>query len=319
MRSTVVTNGLTPVERLELWHDVVCRSLVSLDLAPAEPEWFTARLTTEELGRLTVVDLASQPQDVFRTRRLIATDTERYFKIAIVLDGRCVVSQHGREALLGPGDLVCYDTAAPYEFHIDRPFRLGVFMLPETGAQHRLRGFGTMTATRIRPEEGLGIVASPVLRQFITGIGKYGGAGSAHAGEAVVDLLAGLVAERVSREADEDAARTASLVRVHRHIELNLADPDLSPAGIAAAAGVSLRYLYKLFAGEGTTVSAWVRNRRLDQVRRDLRDPRLAHCTIAGLAARWGFPEPAHFSRAFRASEGVSPQEFRRAALGKKS
>jgi AraC-like DNA-binding protein len=37
------------------------------------------------------------------------------------------------------------------------------------------------------------------------------------------------------------------LVRIHRYIERNLRDPDLSPRTIAAAQHISVRYLQKLF------------------------------------------------------------------------
>ena len=70
----------------------------------------------------------------------------------------------------------------------------------------------------------------------------------------------------------------------------------------------------KLFQPEGTTVSAWIRARRLEGARRDLGDPEFAGLTIAALAARWGFSDPARFSRAFRAVYGCSPTEARAVA-----
>jgi AraC-like DNA-binding protein len=73
----------------------------------------------------------------------------------------------------------------------------------------------------------------------------------------------------------------------------------------------SLRYLHKLFHQEGHTVAGWVRQRRLDQCRRDLADPHLAARPINAIAARWGFTSPAHFIQAFRSAYGLSPRQFR--------
>ncbi len=42
---------------------------------------------------------------------------------------------------------------------------------------------------------------------------------------------------------------------VRAHIDDRLADPELSPASIAAAHHISVRYLHRLFAQEGTTVA----------------------------------------------------------------
>jgi AraC-like DNA-binding protein len=99
---------------------------------------------------------------------------------------------------------------------------------------------------------------------------------------------------------------------VHAFIEQRLADPALSPATIAGAHHVSVRYLYKLFEGRHRGVAGWIRERRLERSRRDLLDPALAARPVSAIAARWGLVDPAHFSRLFRAAYGVPPLEYRR-------
>lgn len=102
---------------------------------------------------------------------------------------------------------------------------------------------------------------------------------------------------------------------MHAFIEERLGDPSLSPAAIAAAHFISLRYLHRLFEGEQTTVADWIRRRRLERCRRDLLDPALRDRPVSAVAARWGLPSAAHFSRLFRAAHGVPPAEYRRMAL----
>ncbi|MEU5593368.1 helix-turn-helix domain-containing protein [Streptomyces sp. NPDC020298] len=92
-----------------------------------------------------------------------------------------------------------------------------------------------------------------------------------------------------------------------------LADPGLSPEGIAAAHRISRRYLYKLLAEQGHTVSGWIREQRLARCRRDLADPALDHLPVGAIGGRWGFADPAHFSHAFKAAYGLSPREARAA------
>ena len=121
------------------------------------------------------------------------------------------------------------------------------------------------------------------------------------------------MAARLDRDGElpPETVAQARLRRVHEFIEQRLADPALSPRMIADAHHVSLRYLYKLFEAEQRGVAGWIRQRRLERCRRDLLDPALATLPVRAIAARWGLPEPAHFSRLFRAAYGVAPREYR--------
>jgi len=137
-------------------------------------------------------------------------------------------------------------------------------------------------------------------------------------GTAALDLLAVALAGRLDRlgEVPPDTSQRALVLRVHAFIEVQLGDPGLSPATIAAAHHISVRYLYKLFEGEPTSVAGLIRERRLERCRRDLLDPSLRGVPVSTIAARWGLTNAAHFSRAFRAAYGASPVEYRRLADG---
>jgi AraC-like DNA-binding protein len=58
-----------------------------------------------------------------------------------------------------------------------------------------------------------------------------------------------------------------------------------------------------------------VRERRLDNCRRDLEDPALAQRGVQAIARRWGFEDVAHFTRIFKASFGEPPGQYRRGEL----
>jgi AraC-like DNA-binding protein len=109
-----------------------------------------------------------------------------------------------------------------------------------------------------------------------------------------------------------DARRGGLVGRIHAFIEAHLGDPTLTPAAVAAAHHISLRYLHKLFEPEPQGVAGMIRQRRLERCRHDLLDPGQADRPVAGIAARWGFSSAAHFSRVFRDAYGLPPAEFRR-------
>jgi AraC-like DNA-binding protein len=107
------------------------------------------------------------------------------------------------------------------------------------------------------------------------------------------------------------------MLQITAYIERHLGDAGLAPGDIAAAHHVSTRQLHKLFHAQGTTVSGWIRERRLEHCRRDLLDARYASRPVASIGARWGYPDAAHFSRLFKGAYGLSPRDYRsRGATG---
>jgi AraC-like DNA-binding protein len=80
---------------------------------------------------------------------------------------------------------------------------------------------------------------------------------------------------------------------------------------------ISLRLLHKLFEEQGTSVGRWIRERRLERCRRDLRDPAMSDLPASAIALGWGFADAAHFSRVFREAYGCPPGEYRRLGQGR--
>lgn len=109
---------------------------------------------------------------------------------------------------------------------------------------------------------------------------------------------------------------TEMLKAIEEWIEARLPDPSLCPAAIAAAHHISVRQLYRVFQPTGTTVARYVRTRRLENCRRELADPVHGAQPIAVIANRWGLPDAAAFSRAFRTAYGQTPTAYRARTAG---
>jgi AraC-like DNA-binding protein len=153
--------------------------------------------------------------------------------------------------------------------------------------------------------------------------------------DAVVDLLVGLAQrfdEPWSFDADHAAGGITELQaailtevlaapppapgpdRVHaaaiEYIERHLGDQRLRPPQIAAALGVSLRYLHRAFDDKDVTVARYLRERRLEQVALALRTAE-RQPSLHDLADRYGFGSQDQLARAFRRRYGSSMTEFR--------
>jgi transcriptional regulator GlxA family with amidase domain len=100
------------------------------------------------------------------------------------------------------------------------------------------------------------------------------------------------------------------LHRIDAYIAEDLAEPDLSAAQLARSYFLSTRHLHRLFAEANWTVGRRIRAQRLERCCRDLSSA-ATDVPVAVIARRWGFADPASFSRAFRASFGTTPTRYR--------
>ncbi|MEU0743612.1 AraC family transcriptional regulator [Streptomyces sp. NPDC006134] len=278
-------------------------------LLPA-PALGAGRTDTRRLGFLQVGTVSGPPQSL----RLAPAGGAPHLVVGVHARGRARLVRHGTDGLCRPGDLFVRDGSDPLVLHETEDFELHLVRIPLRAlplTESQVHGL-----TRRRPHAG-GAVA-PLLARLLRTL-----AGTATAGSARTELhVAGNVAELVAALAVEDAGpeppgsgqdRVALVRRLRAHIDENLWDRGLSPAVVAAAHHVSIRYLHKLFSGHGSTVGRWIQHRRLEEARRELARPGRSATSVSAVAARWGFSGAAHFSRSFRLAYGMSPTDWREA------
>ena len=303
--------------RLESWRDTVSRNLVPLEVLPRECADFRASLHAAQVGPVQMSAITAEPHTVSRTLRHIGSDAPDFFQVTLQLTGHGVLTHRDRQARVEPGELVIYDTRYPFTYDLDQPHSGLVLMFPRAMLQLTERDLARVTAIPVSCHHGLGQVVRPFLFGLAGQVEHLAGLqsrGAPRLADNVVGLIGTLLAEHTGADLAPDFDGPALLTqRILIYMEQRLADPGLSPEGIAATHRISRRYLYKLLAEQGYTVSGWIREHRLARCRRDLADPAMDHLSVGAVGGRWGFPDPAHFSHAFKAAYGISPKEARTA------
>jgi AraC-like DNA-binding protein len=121
----------------------------------------------------------------------------------------------------------------------------------------------------------------------------------------LMDLFAlAITASQSASTSDETPVRVAHRHRALRFIEANLTRPDLHSGTVARALRLSPRYLQKIFADRGETLSRVIKARRIAEARRLLEQYESRKSSVAQVAYAVGFDDVAHFSRAFREVRG---------------
>jgi AraC-like DNA-binding protein len=233
--------------------------------------------------------------------------------VGLLLRGSAVLIQDGREATLAPRDFVLYDTDRPYTLGFGSEHRMLILVFPRDLLGLPAQQVARLTATALPgAEPGLARLIPSFLTHIADVTDQVRGSTAVRLSGNVLDLLTTVLSERLDcTAADAGTAHRALMLQITSFIEERLGLPDLSPQLIAAAHHISLRQLHKLFHDTGTTVGGWIRQRRLERCCRDLRDPGLADRPVAAIGARWGYPDPAHFSRLFKSAYGVGPRDYR--------
>ena len=126
-----------------------------------------------------------------------------------------------------------------------------------------------------------------------------------------LDLLASALEEGQSGDRQSSTCRALTVMRIKDIIEFRLSKPDLSCAGIAAEAGISRRYLSRLFEAEDISVETYIKRRRLEMCREALQSKQQASRSIGEISFGWGFKDAAHFSRSFKAYYNELPRNYR--------
>ncbi|MGI8678310.1 MAG: helix-turn-helix domain-containing protein [Jatrophihabitans sp.] len=154
----------------------------------------------------------------------------------------------------------------------------------------------------LRAGAGLPLVGGDELgtASSLIGVDRYLGA-----------LAALLLRTAVHKPVQDLAQIEAVRLRTDAIIYEQAADPELTPAGIAAQLNISLRQLYRAFSGTESP-AARIRRRRLERAA-EILAARSGPGQVERVALECGFASAEYFSRAFRREFGLSPRAYRSA------
>jgi AraC family transcriptional activator of tynA and feaB len=276
-------------------------------LEGGELHTFSGWLRRLSVSGLTAVDICCNAHRFERTRRDVRLDDRDHYKAVFQVAGRSTIYQNDQCVQLAVGDVALVDVARPVTcVSEDESVRRISLDLPRRSLVSHL-GFEPQGGTWRRS----GTPAGRLLYELVLDALKASGSAcppiDAFMQWAVYDLLGALFAPPVPPLCSRYANKL--FTRIRGLIKDRFADPDFGPAEAAAEAGISLRYLQKLFTQCGSTCTEFIYSLRLNHAGR-LLDRRKLLSTgepISAIAYDCGFRDYTHFARKFRRRFGHSP------------
>ncbi|WP_328473270.1 helix-turn-helix domain-containing protein [Streptomyces sp. NBC_00448] len=317
MLTTVLdTAHLPPSDRAAAWVETTEQALMATRIDFLSPDRIRARIRTMALGPVQLSVMSYSPLNSRRTPRLIRQCDPEQYQLALTLTGQQSIEQARAYAALGPDDLLLYDSSRPFSatagpdpagaraLLLQFPRRL--LPLPE-------RAVAPLCGQALPGRTGVGRLLCQMLTGLTDAHADLTYPDSARLGSTALDLTAALLAHHADRPAllPAESRQRELFERISDFITAHLHDPGLTPGTLASAHFISTRYLHRIFQLHGSTVGDVIRQQRLARCRRDLADPAQRAVPIGAIGARWGYPRPSDFTRAFRSATGMSPSEYR--------
>ena len=294
--------------RVEYWNQLANETFIDLAVDPEDRDHFRGELSRAAVGPIGLAVAHSAPAVVRRTPGALAQRApEPVFFVHLQGRGSSICEQDGRQALLGPGDFAICDTARPYSLTFPEANEMFVAKIPSRLLRQRIPRSEAKVAVRMPSDS----IRPGLLSIFMRGAcAQLDGAQDVAWCDAVSNTVLDLLELAYGDQEEDSGVRAGLRRRAYEVIEAELCDPNLTPHTVAAALGVTSRYLQMAFADVGATPSDYIREKRLDLARR-LLTTQARPRTITNLALEVGFGDLTYFSRAFRSRFGVTPRAYR--------
>jgi len=220
------------------------------------------------------MDITCNAPRVERTQRDVRLDAVDHFYVVFAVAGRSTVVQNDCAVTLGMGDATFIDSARPVTYVNDDAYgQFFSLQLPRRSLVSHL-GFEPRSCSYGGGQTRAGRLLFQLVLDAVEDEDARSGAGRAYMPLVVYDLLGAQFAP-----SDPMPVYSTRLFdRVCNIVRGRFSDPELGPCEVAAEAGISLRYLQKLFTARNSTCTNFIHSVRLDHAAREVGNERHLLC-----------------------------------------
>jgi AraC-like DNA-binding protein len=304
--------GVPAADRVEVLHATVAEAFSPVQLDFAEDLGpVAAHFELTQLGDLLICSSVSTAVKLHRTAALARDDFAPHVYMGLQMAGSAVVVQRDREVVLRPGDLVVYDSTAPYVVADSHGMRQHKFRIPLDRLGLPPHVIQQISATTLCPGHPIAELAAAYFHRLTARPASYERLGGELVSEPSIELLRAVISTHLDDvELAEDSLHATLFVRIMEYLRTHLRDPGLGASQVAAEHHISVRHLYNVLAENDVSLGDWIRTRRLAECRKEI-GAAGSVTPLAAVARHWGFTDASSFARAFRTAYGMSPRQWR--------
>ena len=298
----------TPALNYEQWRDML-RPNWGLYTAD-DPKGFAGRVRSRLICGFNASDISNNVRRCERTGSDIRLDGVDHYYAVFQIAGRSTIVQNGHAATLDVGDVTLIDSARPVTYLNAGGGQWLSLQLPRQRLKSHL-GCEPLTGLHGRYGTWVGRVLYQLIRESAEDENSMSAPAGYYMQLAIYDLIGALFGPSNPMPVSPHTGKLFR--RVCDIIKDGFADPGFGPREAAIEAGISLRYLQKLFTQNSSTCTEYIYSLRLDHAARLLhRRKRLRTAEpISEIGYTSGFRDYTHFARRFRDRFGHSPSSYK--------
>ena len=291
-----------------VWQQRVREVYFNLDVA-FRSNTGSGRLLDQDLGPINVSCLNSS---AMQYQRLKPAQHESYFLITLPLQNRIRMQQGQKDVYCERGQVLLQHANEPYVFEYGHENTLWVMKVPSKLLKQHITHPENLTAAVFDGNTGTG----KLLAQNMVLLGQELLNGHLDSQQTAYynDFLLQLFAQVVKQDArvllsDERSVRQAQLLKIQNFIATNLSHSELNPQYVAAACGISVRYLHSLFQDLDSTFTRYLQQQRLQAAYQCLQQQ--PERSVSDIVYSCGFNDQSHFTRLFKLTYQTTPSALK--------
>lgn len=300
---------------LSKFQRALANAFVPLEVEVQQNRDFQGKLRGRASGSVHYTLVGGEKHTVLRTPAQIAKDDKLFYKLALQVSGSGSIVQGEKEGRMSPGSLTIYETGVPYTLDLEQDSETFVLLIPATMLDVPRETISELSTLDLHKEGTLGKIVTAHLQNLATDLNVVAGSSGHLITRGTLDLVLSLLTGLLAHDEAIWSPRQVLFQEVLEYLKPRLRDPSLTTTSVAKAHYISPRFLQDLFKENGTTFTAWMRERRLEACQTALKDPTKAHLSVGRVASEFSFQNPAHFSRIYKDKYGETPSETRQKAL----
>jgi AraC-like DNA-binding protein len=313
-RSAGATAGPDEARRYALWFDGHCAEVGAREIRSDPHRPFAASVEYTALGIFGLGRSSGSVIRVDRRREHVSRDGIDRF-VLVVNRGSSTNERHDHANAMTvlPGWAALLDFSRPSLQVCPSGYNTITLHLPRLPLLAAIRGIEDLVGTTLPAQSHALRLLCHHADAILDDAELSDPALLAQVGQHLLDLA--VLAFNTDRDNAEIARhrglRAARLAAVLRLIRAGFADPEISPAAVAARIGISARQLHALLQTTGTSFSERVQELRLQRAFELLSGAQRVTPKVSDAAYAAGFSDLSHFNRLFRRRYGMTPTAAR--------